>query len=527
MPSQLQTIDWLAIAPPLTTAVTALLVLVLGVSLRRPGALPGWLSVAGLAVALLTLLPLTDGDRSTFCLARHRAACSYTADHFALSMQLLVLGGALLAALLSQRSVRTPHPPGGTTPAAEHAKPGRHVEPGGEFWFLLLASTTGAALLPASRDLATLVVALEVTALPGFALVGIGRGARSAEAAWKFFLTSVTATAVTLLGVSFVYAASGALYLNQVATGLERAPGQLATLAGLGAVLTLVGFAFKVAAVPFHFWVPDTYVGAPPPVAAYLAVVGKAAGLSGIAVLTVRALPAYAHLWGPTLAVLAALTMTVGNLAALRGFTSRHGTAGPNDRSSAVRMLAWSSIAQAGFLLAPLAAAGSTAHPAHAVAATIAFALIYAVLTFGAFGVVTLVGRDTPGLRLADHRALYSRRPLAALLLGFCLLGLAGMPPSVVGLFGKVVVFRAVLDAGLGWLAVLMAFNVVLGLYYYLLWTTSLFAKPSVPAPTPKPRGARPPAGLWLGLVATAVLGVLLSVLPQLVLRFAQQTLFG
>ena len=196
------------------------------------------------------LLPLLDGDRATFCLTGDADVCSYTADRFTLVIQLLVLGGALLAALLSVTTLKD-------------ADKGL---PEGEYWFLLLSSAAGAALLPASRDLATLIVALEVASLPAFALVGLRRGDRkSSEAALKFFLSSVTATAVSLMGVSFVYAATGTLYLTQIADRIQHVDGQLHTLAQAGVVLTLVGFAFKTAAVPFHFWVPDTYVGAPAP----------------------------------------------------------------------------------------------------------------------------------------------------------------------------------------------------------------------------------------------------------------------
>ncbi len=137
---------------------------------------------------------------------------------------------------------------------------------------------------------------------------------RSSEAALKFFLSSVTATAVSLMGISFVYASTGTLYLTQVAERIQHVDGQLTTLVQTGVVLTLVGFAFKAAAVPFHFWVPDTYVGAPLPIAAYLSVIGKAVGFSGLILVTVIALPSYADVWGPALAALAALTMTVGNV---------------------------------------------------------------------------------------------------------------------------------------------------------------------------------------------------------------------
>ena len=499
----IQSVDWVAIAPPLIAALTAIAVLVADLFLPpRLKKLLGPLAAAGLALALLALLPLTGGHpRSTFCApnvtgATDNAGCSYVADHFTLVFQLLALGGALIAALLSLHTVE------------------EQDLPSGEYWFLLLSSATGAALLPAARDLATLVVALEVVSLPSFALVGLKRDGRGGEAALKFFLSSVTATAVMLLGVSFVYAATGSLHLSAIADGLGHLPGQLKPLAEAGAALTLVGFAFKVAAVPFHFWVPDTYTGAPLPVAGYLSVVGKAAGFAGLALVTSIAFRPYGHTWGLLLAVLAAVTMTAGNVAALRQrSTSAYG---------AVRLLAWSSVAQAGYLLVPLAAAGyaGTAHP---LGATVAYALIYGLVNLGAFGVAALVGRTSPANRLDDYQGLFARRRWAALALAFFLLCLAGLPPGVVGLFGKVVVFRAAVDAGLGWLAVVMAVNVVIALSYYLQWTAKLFAAPADSVRSDQ----RPlPASLSATLALTAVGAVVLSVAPQLVLQVVSGSLF-
>ncbi|GAQ56670.1 NADH-quinone oxidoreductase subunit N [Streptomyces acidiscabies] len=497
--SVVQSVDWTAIAPPTVTAVVGLAVLV--ADLFLPDArkhLLGWFSVAGLAAATALLLPLLDGDRATFCAADDPRACSYTADRFTLVVQFLVLGGALLTALLSVTAL----------------KDERKTLPAGEYWFLLLSSAAGAALLPASRDLATLIVALEVASLPAFALVGIRHGdKRSSEAALKFFLSSVTATAVSLLGISFVYATTGTLYLTQVAERIQDVDGQFHTLAQTGVVLTLVGFAFKTAAVPFHFWVPDTYTGAPLPIAAYLSVVGKAVGLSGLILVTVVALPSYGDVWGPALAGLAALTMTVGNAAALRQHATR--------AYSAVRLLAWSSVGQAGYLLVPIASAAYTDDAARAVGSTLAYALMYAAVNLGAFAVAALVARQSPANRLTDYRGLYARSPLSALLLGFFLLCLAGLPPGVIGLFAKVTVFSAAVDAGLGWLAVVMAVNVVIALFYYLRWTALLFA-----APEGEPVRHRVPAPLTAALTLTATAGVVLSGAPQLVLRFADTTLF-
>ncbi|GAA1340511.1 NADH-quinone oxidoreductase subunit N [Streptomyces sanglieri] len=514
--SLIQSVDWLAIAPPVVVAAMALIVLVADLFLpehRKP--LLGTLTIVGLVAALALLVPLRAGDRSTFCLneaatgSGGAGACSYTADHFALVIQALVLGGALLTALLSFGDTRK--------------------LPAGEFWFLLLSSASGAALLPAARDLATLVVALEVASLPAFALVGIKRGdRRSSEAALKFFLSSVVATAVMLLGVSFVYATTGTLHLTEIASRLDDVPGQLDTLAKAGVVLTLVGFAFKTAAAPFHFWVPDTYIGAPLPIAAYLSVVGKAVGFSGLILVTVIAFPAYADVWGPALAVLAALTMTIGNVAALRQNAGR--------ARSAVRLLAWSSVGQAGYLLVPIAAAAYSSD--EHIGSTVAYALMYAVVNLGAFAVAALVARTSPGNRLTDYRGLYATRPLAALAMAFFLLCLAGLPPGIIGLFAKVTVFSAAVDAGLGWLAVVMAVNVVIALYYYLQWTATLFRAPegaraevvreetpaegAVPAPTR--HGV--PASLTVAIALTAAAGVVLSGAPQTVLRFAAVNLF-
>ncbi|MGW2553731.1 NADH-quinone oxidoreductase subunit N [Streptomyces sp. NPDC001635] len=499
MSTLVQSVDWLAIAPPTIAAVVGLVVLVADLFLdERRKALLGWVSVAGLAVAALMLLPLLDGDRATFCLAGDPHLCSYTADRFTLVIQFLVLGGALLAALLS-------------VTVLEDAK--RRI-PEGEFWFLLLSSAAGAALLPASRDLATLVVALEVASLPAFALVGMRYGdKRSSEAALKFFLSSVTATAVSLMGISFVYASTGSLYLTQIADRIQHVDGQLHVLAQTGVVLTLVGFAFKTAAVPFHFWVPDTYVGAPLPVAAYLSVVGKAVGFSGLILVTVVALPSYSDVWGPALAALACLTMTVGNVGALRQQATR--------AYSAVRLLAWSSVGQAGYLLVPIAAAGYSKDAQKAIGSTVAYALMYAAINLGAFAVAALVGRTRTLNRITDYRGLYASNPLAALFLAFFLLCLAGLPPGIIGLFAKVTVFSAAVDAGLGWLAVVMAVNVVIALFYYLQWTTVLFR-----APEGEPEKQRVPAPLTAAMALSGVLGVALSGAPQLVLRFSETGLF-
>ncbi len=503
-----QPVDWLAIAPPVMVAFTAMAVLVADVVVptRVRRSVVSWMAFGGLAVALLLLLPLRGPARAVFCVLAQQGSgsaggpqsCSYVVDDTTLVFQLLVAGGAGVVVLLSAR---------GTL--------GDRL-PFGEYHFLLLASTCGAMALAAARDLVTLVVALELVSLPAFALVGLSGGDRRApEAALKFFLVSVVSVAVMLFGISLVYGVTGTVYLDRIAFTLGSEQGPATRVVGLGIVLTLVGLAFKVGAVPFHFWVPDTYVGAPVPVAAYLSVVSKAAGLVGLLLVVGIAFPSYVSVWAPIIAVLAALTMTLGNLVALR-------------QRNAVRLLAWSSVAQAGYLLVPLGAVppGGLARGAvtSVMAATVAYLLIYAVVNLGAFGIVAVVaGTGGGGRRLADYRALFWTDPVRALALAFCLLALAGLPPGLVGLFGKVVVFQAAVDGGAGWLAVVMAVNVVIGLAYYLYWTALLFApageenSSSVEADASGPASLTPwPAAIAVGV--TVALGVALSVSPGLVL---------
>jgi NADH-quinone oxidoreductase subunit N len=369
--------------------------------------------------------------------------------------------------------------------------------PAGEYHFLLLTAIIGALTLVAARDLILLAVALETLSLPVFALVALRRydGAAS-EAALKLFLVSVISAAIMLFGISLVYGATGAMHLDRIAPALDRLPDHLDPVAAVGVVLVLGGFAFKVAAVPFHFWAPDVYQGAPLPVAAFLSVVSKAAGFAGLAIVVTLGFPAYGHVWGPVIAVLAALTMTLGNLLALR-------------QRTAIRLLAWSSIAQSGYMLAPLAVGDH--HLDEAVAATTAYVALYAVMNLGAFAVVTSLHRWTT---LDDYRGLARHQPATAAALAFFLICLAGLPPGVMGLFAKVVVFRATVTGEVTWLAVVMAVNTVIGLYYYLAWAVRLFAAPEVAA-----RHDAPGPAARAAIVATAAGALVLSVAPQLVLR--------
>ncbi|SET56897.1 NADH-quinone oxidoreductase subunit N [Nonomuraea wenchangensis] len=485
-----QQIDYFAIAPPLALALTAALVLLLDVFLPhrpRTRAALGLVTLAGVLVSLGFVLAqaMTGRTLGTFCVppalagSGGPAPCSYVVDGFTLVLAGLVLASAVVIVLMSMTELAD----GGI--------------PAGEWHFLLLCTLVGAVTLPASRDLVMLVVALELVSLPVFALTALKRyDGRASEAAVKLFVVSVVSTAVMLFGVSLLYGMTGTVHLSGLAAQVQAVTG--VPVVTVGIVLVVAGFGFKIAAVPFHAWAADVYQGAPVPVAALLSVVSKASGFAGLILVLATALPGQAGTWGPVVAILSALTMTAGNLLALR-------------QRSAVRLLAWSSVAQSGYVLAPLAVTGTIGAQA-AVGASVAYLVIYAAMNLGAFAVVLLVARTAGRNELDDYRGLAFRSPAAGLALAFCLVCLAGLPPGLAGLFAKVFVFRAIVEGGLGWLALVMAVNTVIGLYYYAVWAARLFT------PAARSLTLRAAPALWPAMGLAVAVAIVFSLAPQLVL---------
>ncbi|WP_327088017.1 NADH-quinone oxidoreductase subunit N [Nonomuraea sp. NBC_01738] len=498
----IQSIDYFAIAPPLVLALVAGAVLLLDAFLpagRRVKTGLGVLTLAGVVIALGFLAAQAGTSRATFCVPERLGGgpglCSFVVDQFTLIFAGLVLVAAVVIVLMSITELSE----GGI--------------PVGEWYFLLLCTLVGAVALPASRDLIMLVVSLELVSLPVFALTGLRRyDGRSSEAAVKLFLVSVVSTAVMLFGVSLLYGVSGSVFLSRIASvlgGRSPMPGgasDLTMVVTVGVVLVLAGFAFKIAAVPFHAWAGDVYQGAPIPVAALLSVISKAAGFAGLILVMVTALQGQAATWTPIVAVISALTMTVGNLLAMR-------------QRSVVRLLAWSSVAQSGYILAPLAV-GTRVPGWSSVSASAAYLVIYAAMNLGAFAVVMLVSRGAARNELEDYRGLAFRSPGAGVALAFCLICLAGLPPGLAGLFAKVVVFRQIVEGGLGWLAVVMAVNTVIGLYYYMAWTARLFS----PGGSLVVVRGRPQVAGWVAIVGAVGVAVVLSVAPQLVFDLTVST---
>ena len=432
-----QSIDYHAILPELILSGTILLVLVADAFLaprRRWLAMP--LSLVGVLATLVATLTLLGEDRSTF-------DGHFVIDNFALTFKLFFLSAAIIVLALSLRYIRE----------------GGFYQ--GEFYFLLLTSFLGCLLMPSSRDLLMLFIALELVSAPGFLMAGFRKAdIRSNEAGLKFFLIGVLSTAVMLFGMSLIYGLTGGeTGLAEIATALESlGDGQL-TLAYASILFVVVGFAFKVSAFPFQFWAPDTYEGAPVPVAAFLAVASKAAGFAGLLQLMFVAFIGQHEFWVPIFAFLSIGTMTIGNLVALQ-------------QTQVVRLLAYSGIAQAGYILLPFAlVTGDTGANEAAFSAAVAYILIYGIMNLGAFAVVTAVARRHPRVNVSDFAGLWRTAPLLAVGMTMFMVSLAGVPPTG-GFWAKVLVFAAASERGgaLGiWLAVAMLVNSVVSIYYYFL----------------------------------------------------------
>src|SRR5437588_9115912 len=373
-------IDYPAIAPELILTGTILAVLVIDTFLGRERkwlAMP--ISLVGVLGALAAALTLINSHRSTF-------GGMYVVDPFAVLFKIFFLVAAVVVLGISLRYIRE----------------GRYFQ--GEYYFLLLAAFLGCVTMPSSRDLLMLFISLELVSAPGFLIAAFRKtDPRSNEAGLKFFLIGVLSSAVMLYGMSLVYGVTGTTRLAGIAARLGGLHGGTETISLAAILFVVAGFAFKVSSVPFHFWAPDTYEGAPIPVAAFLSVASKAAGFAGLLQLMFVGFAPRADFWAPVFAVLAILTMTLGNLVALR-------------QRQMIRLLAYSSVAQAGYMLLPFALATNTNPTLNhdAFAAAVLYILVYGVMSLGAFAVVIGMAADAPGALIEDYTGLVRRAPLLA-----------------------------------------------------------------------------------------------------------------
>jgi NADH-quinone oxidoreductase subunit N len=474
-------IDYLALAPELIIVGTLILVLVLDLILPRPQKYwTATVAVAGTALALLPLglLALSDETISMF-------DGSYVVDDFALVLKGLFLVAAYLVFLMSHHYIESE----------------RYYQ--GEYYFLLLASVLGSLVMASSRDLIVLFIGLELVTGPLFLLAGWRKGdVKSNEASMKYFILGVLSTAILLYGMSLVFGLTGEVSFAGIAAATAGMSDEPALVMAI--LFMMVGFGFKIAAVPFHFWAPDTYEGAPTPISAYLSVNSKAAGFVAMLIVMYQALPGASDVWAPILWLLAALSMTIGNLSALR-------------QTNIVRLLAYSSVAQAGFMLVPFAAAAvAGADLQQAFGATLIYLVIYAVMNLGAFAVVIAGARKTASGELSRWAGLARVDPILGVLTAVFFFSLAGIPP-LAGWFAKFEMFRSVIiaDPATISLAVIAAVNTVIALYYYAKVIKSVWLDDPV-GEFPGDAAAAPAGSLRLALGVAVALTVAIGVYPSM-----------
>jgi NADH-quinone oxidoreductase subunit N len=500
--------DWHAFAPELVLVGTILVVLL--ADLVRPGR-SSWqtsrLASVGVLLALVPVLTLASDGAN-----RELFGGAYVVDNYALALKGFFLLATYLTILIS----------------VDHIGEGDYYQ--SEFYFLLLTSVLGMTVMASSRDLISIFVALETISIPTYVLAGYRKHDRkSNEAGIKYYVIGALSSAIMLYGMSFVFGVTGSTMLSGISDALAADPEALALLS-VGMLLTIIGFAFKVSAFPFHWWAPDTYEGAPTPVTAFLSVASKAGGF--VALLNILFFGFFGRglgfdeappdtMWWLAVAVLAALTMTWGNLGALR-------------QTNIVRMLAYSSIAQGGFILVPLAAFGIANRGTDLEAIDVAtsafqsvviYLLVYGVMNLGAFAVVIAVARRTRSGEIESYNGLFQHSPALAVVMSMFLASLAGIPP-LAGWFAKFTMFRSAVEAGGGWgysLAIIAGANSVIAAYYYLNVVRGMWFRPA-------PEGAeavRMPAPLVAAITICTTGVVAVGVYPQLFGRIAELVTTG
>ncbi len=416
----------LIVLPEILLLVLAGIILVVGlVSQRSRGLLLAWLTALGLTgILIITLLYGRPGENEVLIfggMLRH--------DWMAFSFKVLFLFAAAMTALLSIDV--------------------EGVEDRGEYYALLVVATLGMSLMASSADLIMLFLAIEMTSIPLYILAGFMKGDdKSTEAGLKYFLFGALTSAVMLYGFSLLYGFSGDTNIYRLSEAM-RAGAVSPWMIGGMAVLVLVGFSFKISAVPFQFWAPDVYEGAPTPITAFISTASKAAGFAVLLRFMLAVFPAIEAEWVTLVAIIATVTMTVGNLLAL-------------PQTNIKRLLAYSSIAHAGYAMIGLVALSS-----FGTASVIFYLIGYVVTNIAAFAVVILFARSAGSDEIVDYAGMSRRSPGLALVLLVALLSLGGMPP-LAGFVAKFYVFAAAVESGWIWLAFVGVLNAIIGLYYYM-----------------------------------------------------------
>ena len=473
MPAGFTAADFYYLLPELLLTGGALLVLVVDVLLPRREEAALGMTLLTLAVTGAAVVGFTGVDTTI-------SAGLLAVDGFATFFKVIVIASALLTVLMSPSYLRV------------------EAVRAGEYYFLILCATLGMLFMASGLDLITLFIGLETMAISFYILAGyLKPSQRSNEASVKYFLLGAFSLGILLYGMSLFYGATGTTSLRGMAEAL--AGGEPTLTVSLALVLLVAGMGFKIAAVPFHMWAPDVYEGAPTPVTAYLSVGSKAASFAMLLRIFIEGLPSLVADWQLLFWVLAAVTMTVGNIAAIT-------------QSNTKRMLAYSSIAHAGYILI-----GVVAGTERGVAAAMVYLGVYVFMQLGAFAVVTMLRRqDVVGDELKDLSGLYLRKPFAAVAMLIFMLSLGGIPPTA-GFMGKLWLFSAAIESGFVWLAVIFVVNSVISLYYYYRVIVFMWLKDE----TTGSDMVLSPA-LATALVIAVVGSLLFGVYPQVLFDHAQ-----
>lgn len=460
----------LAILPEIGLLVLAIIVLALDALLRKPKqTYLGWLTAGGLVlVGVLAAIFSRPGAEPQLIWGG-----MLRLDAAAFAFRLIFLAGAALTALFAADSPS--------------------LAKRGEFYALLLFSTLGMSLMAAAYDLMMIYLAIETTSIPLYVMAGFLReDQKSPEAGIKYLLFGAMTSAVMLFGFSLLYGFTGETRLDLLVSSAKSGELAFSNLPGvvvlLPVMLILVGLGFKISAVPFHFWAPDVYEGAPTPVAGFLSTASKAAGFAVLLRMLIVVFPD----WTVLVAILASVSMILGNLLALA-------------QKNFKRLLAYSSIAQAGYMLIGLAAGNQ-----FGASGVVYYLAAYLVTNLAAFGIASLVGKVTGSDEISSYAGLSRRSPGLALALLAALLSLGGVPPFA-GFFGKLLVFGSAIKSGMLWLAILGILNSVVGLYYYLTVLKVVYLNRSESETKPLKLSPAWTTALLLTVVGVLVLGFLYS----------------
>lgn len=489
MPIEFPILNFAAIWPLLAVIITAFLVMFIELFVEDKRIL-GYISLVGLAVAAVLSFNLMGA------FAAPAFQTMLISDGYALVLNLIFIIAAALSILISLSYL------------------GERELQRGEYYALLLFATVGMMLMGAATDLIVVFMGLEIMSIALYILVAFNRQQLgSGEAGMKYFVLGAFASAFFLYGVALVYGATGSTNLQEIGSWFSVDRGNLNDpIALIGLSLLLVGFAFKVAAVPFQWWTPDVYHGSPTSVTAFMSVGAKAAGFASlIRVLMVSFSDAFTIDWQLAVAALAVITMTVGNIAALA-------------QKDVKRMLAYSSIAHAGYILVGVVPGTMTG-----VQAVLFYLLSYTFMNIGAFAVIAVLERRSDvGSSIKDYAGLASRSPLLAMAMLLFMFSLTGIPPFI-GFWGKLYVFWAAVEANMSWLAVVGMINSAISAFYYLGVVVQMYYR--LPA-TETEDGVEAPAFKLSGpvvvtLVVTAVVTILFGIWPAPLIDLASFATFG